>query len=277
MILPAFLTLFVIGIFPFLFSLYASFTSLDLKTTQGLAFVGLGNYIATLQDPVWWVSLVATLEFVAAAVTIELVLGFLLALVLSQDIRGVGTVRSILTIPMAMAPVSVGLVLKIETNTQLGIWAYLMKTYLGYTFLPLSSTLNAMSFLILVDAWEWTPLCLLVFVACLRALPIDRFEAAKVDGASRLQMLRYITLPSLRYPLVVLLLLRTMDAFKLFDIVYVLTGGAPDHTTDVLSYYTYRFGMSYLLVGRASAMAYFVLVIVIVISNIYVTQIGKRV
>jgi len=274
--LAAFLILFAIGIFPFIFSLFASFHEYDLRTASGFKFVGFANYVEALTDPTFQSSILTTLEFVGGAVSVEFFLGLILALLLNQDLKGIGIVRSVVMIPMAIAPIGVALMFKIELQQEIGIISYILKTYFNYLFLPLTDPYQALGLLIAVDAWQWIPFVALVLLAGLRSLSTEIVEAAKIDCASSLQIFRYITLPNLKYQITVILLIRTMDAFKVFDIVYILTGGGPDISTQVASYWIYKVGMRFLEIGKASALSYVLLLIIIVISNLYIKYALKR-
>jgi len=279
LVLPAFLTLLVINIFPFIFSLFSSFTALDLKTfkMEGFKFVGLENYVKyTFADATFRESVLVTLEFTALAVAVQLAAGLYIALLLNQDVRGIGVARSLIMIPMAISPLAVGYIFKIETQQEIGIIAYILREYLNILFLPLTDAFQALSMLVLVDAWMWTPFVALVLLAGLRTIPVDLVEVARVDGASSLQIFRHITLPSIRFQIIVVLLIRTMDTFKIFDIVYILTGGAPGTSTQVASYWIYKVGMKFLEIGKASAMTYIMLIMVIIISTVYIKYVLRR-
>jgi len=278
LVLPALLILLVLNIFPFIFSLYASFTSLDLKTfgSEGMPFVGLENYVNILGDPVFQYSLMVTLEFTVLVVIVELSVGLFLALLLDQDLKGIGPARALLMIPMAISPVAVGLIFKIELQQEVGIFAYILSQYFNIIFLPLSDAYQALGMLVFVDSWMWSPFVALVLLAGLRSVPQEQVEAANLDGASSVQVFRFVTVPAIRFQIIVVLLLRTMDAFKIFDIVFLMTGGAPGNSTATTSYLIYRVSTQYLQVGRGSAMTYIMLVIIILISNLYIRGILER-
>ena len=279
LVLPAFLVMLMINIFPFIFSLFASFTALDLKTygREGFKFIGFENYAKyTFTDATFRDSLLVTFEFTALAVIASLLAGLFIAILLNQELKGIGIARSLIVIPMAIAPLAVGMMFKIETQQEIGIISWMLKYYLDVLFLPLSSTFQALTMLVLVDTWMWTPLVALVLLAGLKGIPIERLEAAKLDCQSSWQTFRYITLPSIRFQIIVVIIIRTMDAFKIFDIVYILTGGAPGTSTQVASYWIYKVAMKFLQIGKASAMTYILLIIVILISNFYIRGILKR-
>lgn len=227
-------------------------------------------------DPIFRQSILITFVFVAGTVTLTFVSGLFLASLLNQDLKGIGVVRSLIMIPMAISPLAVALMFKIELQQEIGIIAYALKSYLNYLFLPLLDPLLALGMIIAIDAWQWTPLVALVLLAGLKGIPTDIIEAAKLDCRSSLQIFRYITLPSLKYPIILTLLIRTMDSFKVFDIVYILTGGGPFRSTEVASYWIYKVGLKFLRIGYASALTYILLIILTILASLSIKGILKR-
>ncbi|MEM2122790.1 MAG: sugar ABC transporter permease [Candidatus Bathyarchaeia archaeon] len=270
LILPAFLTLFSITVFPLTFSIFTSFHRLDLKTVEGFRFVGLYNYLYGIKDPTFQKSMLVTLEYMSGTVAVELILGLLLALILNLDLRIVKVLRGITIIPLAISPMGVALIFKLETQQEIGIIAYILKEFFHVMFQPLINTYQALGMLILVDAWQWTPFVALVLLAGLRSIPVQVMEAAKMDCKSSLQMLRNIVLPLLKYPLIVVALIRIMDAFSVFEYVYMLTGGAPGDSTLVVTFWIYKVGMRYLELGKACALSYIVFGVVLIIIILYI-------
>jgi len=270
--------LLAITIFPLVYSLALSLHSWTMGSLQGWRFVGLSNFQMILRDdPYFWTSVRVTLTYVSAAVGLELVLGLGIALLLNRraDGRG-GVVQTLLILPTMMTPVVVGIVWRLLYNPDLGFLNYVMslmgippQNWLGDLRTALPAVLAA-------DVWEWTPFVALVLLAGLRAMPPEPFEAGAIDGASGWQVFRYITLPLLTPTILVAVLIRLMDAFKTFDLVFVLTKGGPGMSTEVLSYYTYRYGFKFFHMGYAAALSYFLLVIVVVISQIFVRRLLRH-
>jgi multiple sugar transport system permease protein len=223
-------------------------------------FVGLTNYITVLTSSQFWNSLMVTLLFTSTAVALEVLLGFVVALLLSQGLRGERLFRIILIFPLVTTPVVVGLTWRALFNNQYGIINY----YLGIMGLPTPNWLGdiVMGFpsVVLVDCWQWTPFTGLILLAGLQALPRAPYEAAMIDGASRLQIFRSITLPLLRPAIIVAIVFRGVDAFKTFDNIYVLTQGGPGSTTDVLSFLAYRTGFWFFRMGESAAIAILMLI-----------------
>lgn len=274
---PTLFILLAITIFPLGYSLVLSLHAWTMGARQGWQFVGLSNFAMILRaDPYFWTSVRVTLTYVGAAVGLELLLGLGIALLLHKRASGGGTVQTLLILPTMMTPVVVGIVWRLLYNPELGLLNYALSG-LG---IPRQNWLGdlqtAMAAVVAADVWEWTPFVALVLLAGLRAMPVEPFEASAIDGASSWQVFRYITLPLLRPTLLVALLLRLMDAFKTFDLVFVLTKGGPGMSTEVLSYYTYRYGFKFFHMGYASALSYFLLIIVIVFSQVFVRMLVRH-
>lgn len=276
---PAVIILLLIVIFPLVFSLGVSFCEWNLIRGGNWKFVGLNNYIYFLfKDPYFRTSLKVTLTFVLVAVGLELVLGLGIALLLNRPLKGIGLYRTILVIPSTMTPVVVGIIWRLLYNPELGTLNY----FLNLLGLPPLNWLGdpglALPSVIMADIWEWTPFMALILLAGLQALPRDPFEAAIVDGASSFQVFRYITFPLLQSTIIIATLLRIMDAFKAFDLIFVLTQGGPGMSTEVLSYYTYRYGFKFFHIGYASALSYLLLIIITIIAQVFVRylQIGEE-
>lgn len=266
---PAVLILLFLVIFPMVYSLGVSFCDWNLIKGEGWKFIGLRNYYyALFQDPYFRISLRVTLVYVLAVVGIELMLGLGIALLLNRPLSKIGFYRTALVIPSTMTPVVVGIMWRLLYNPELGTLNYFLELF-GFKPLNwLGDPSLALPSVIMADVWEWTPFMALILLAGLQALPRDPFEAAIVDGASSSQVFRYVTLPLLLPTIVVAVLLRMMDAFKTFDLIFVLTKGGPGMSTEVLSYYTYRYGFKFFHIGQASALSYILLVIIIVITRV---------
>lgn len=256
-IAPALTTLVLVVIFPTLFLYYVSLTNYDLSAGwEAKRFIGLGNYFFLLfQDPLFWKSLGLTVLFVATTVSIELVAGMLIALGLGQLKLSRRAILAIIIIPMVCTPSIIGLMWKLILNTEYGVANYL----LGLAHLGKVNWLgNKTAFMsvVLVDLWQWTPFMVLMLHAALQSLPLEPFEAARMDGANAVQMFFGITLPMISRLVLVALILRLIDSIKVFDIIYSLTQGGPGTATELLSLRIYRIGFQHSnMVGRASAYA----------------------
>lgn len=276
--LPLLLFVLALAIYPLLFSFYISFFRYRLTDPdQTRVFLGLGHYVAAFRDDRVLTALGNTLVFVAASVSIEFVLGLGLALLFSGEGRVMRWLRSWLLIPMALPSLVVGLVWKALYNVDFGVISYYLKL-LGVAMGrgPLGEPKWAMWAVVLVDVWQWTPLVMVIFLAGLKGLPREPYEAAQVDGATRWQQFWRITLPLLKPTMLVVLLLRTMQGFKVFDIIYATTGGGPGTATTVLNYYIYTVGMVFFKMGYAAALANILLVIVGILAIAYIFALDRR-
>jgi multiple sugar transport system permease protein len=278
MLLPLLLFVVAIAIYPLLFSLFISLFKYRLTDpNQVKTFIGLDNYLRALSDPVVMTSIQVTLVFVAGTVILELLLGLGMALLLASETRATRTVRAFLLIPMALPPLVVGLVWRSLYNADFGVIPYYLKE-LGVDVGrgPLSELGWAMPAVILIDIWQWTALMMVIFLAGLKSLPVEPYEAAFADGASRWERFWHITLPLLRPTILVALLLRTMQSFKVFDVIYATTGGGPGSATTVLNFHIYTVGMTFFDMGYAAALANILLVIIAVLSIIYIMVLERQ-
>ena len=282
---PVIIVLAAITQVPFIYALYLSTLDINLAW-RGAAgapeqrFIGLGNYVNAFGDELFTTSLSNTALFIITMVPIELLLGLGLALLINtscnRNLRGIGVIRTLLLLPMMVMPIVVGLTYRHIFNGTYGI----MNWFIGLVGMDrvawLDSPLTARISVVMVDVWQWTPFVMLIFLATLQALPIEPYEAARIDGASVTQTFRHITLPMLRSAFLIILPIRTMDMIKMFDVIYLLTKGGPGSATLVSSYYVFQQAFEFLNIGYASAMAMILLAIVIIISNVYIWIIRRR-
>ncbi len=278
MLAPLLVFVFAIAIYPLLFSFYISFFKYRLTDPNQIrTFLGVANYLTAFEDPQVIKAVSNTLVFVFGTVTIEMIVGLGLALLLAAETHLIRTIRSFLLIPMAIPPLVVGLVWKSLYNADFGVIPYYLKA-LGVNVGrgPLGESATAMPAVILVDLWQWSPLLMIIFLAGLKSLPHEPYEAALVDGATRWQRFWYITLPMLKPTILIGLLLRTMQSFKVFDIIYATTAGGPGTATTVLNYHIYTVGMTFFDMGYAAALANILLVIIAVLSVLYIMALERQ-
>jgi multiple sugar transport system permease protein len=265
-------TLGIIG-YPLAYALTASFQRFRLTAPDNISFVGFDNYYYVLIDPQFWVALRNTLLYAGIAVPLELALGLVIAMALNKLLRGARLVRTILILPMMLAPVVMGLMWKFMFNDQLGIINHLIRlTGLDLHILWLADPNLAFISLLIVEVWATTPIMVILLSAGLTTIPAELYEAAEIDGASRWQRFVNITWPMLQPVILVSLLLRGMDAFRVFDIVFVLTQGGPANSTDVLSYYAYRTIFQGMDVGGASAVSMMMLVVLAALGIVLIRR-----
>jgi multiple sugar transport system permease protein len=278
LLLPMLVFVAAIAIYPLLFSLGISLFEYRLTDpNQTKTFLGLANYAKAFADPTVQGALQATFGFVISTVVLEIIFGLALALLLSAENIVAQFIRSFLLLPMALPPLVIGLTWKALYNVDWGVIPYYAKL-IGWNMGrgPLATPGGALPAIVLVDIWEWTPLIMFIFLAGLKSLPTEPYEAARVDGASRWQSFIYLTIPLLRPTFLVALLLRTMQSFKAFDIIYATTAGGPGLETTVLNFQIYKVGMVFFDMGYASALANILLFIVGLLSVIYVMVLERQ-
>ncbi|HZR47152.1 MAG TPA: sugar ABC transporter permease [Candidatus Manganitrophaceae bacterium] len=234
-------------------------------------FVGLANYRFLLSDPRFWSALKNTLLFTAASVSLELAIGLGIALLLQRGSR-LGPVRAVVLIPWVIPTVVTAKMWEWIYHPGFGILNYLLGTDINW----LGDPRWAMPAAIMADVWKTTPFVVILFVAGLQVIPRDLYLAALVDGASGLQIFRSITLPLLKPVILIVLLFRTLDAFRVFDTIYVLTGGGPANTTETLSIYAYKVLFQILEFGYGSALAVATFFAVMIISLVYIRILKRR-
>jgi multiple sugar transport system permease protein len=275
LIAPAMGLLCIVALIPFLYTIYLSFHQAQFGRVTD--FVWFANYRELIGDARFWNSMGIAFTFTAIAVPIEFMLGLAGALVLNKNIKGRSLLVPLLFMPTMMAPIIVGLLWKIMLAGSWGlISANLLERFdIASNISIFASPDFALYALIFVDIWQWTPFLMLAFFAGLQALPAGPFRAASIDGASGRQAFRYITLPLLMPLLVVIGLLRLIDAFKTFESVFILTGGGPGTATEMPSLLAYKMTFEFWKIGEASAFAVLVWIAFFLFCNIFF-QIAKK-
>lgn len=273
LITPALAVVVFLVIFPLLWALGLSFYKYNVLRGGKPLFVGLGNYVRLLSSSFIWERFVTTAEFVVSAVLLEFILGFGLALLFYQEFKGRRIAITLTTMPLLVAPIAAGIFFRYIYDATFGIF-----TYLAYLLTGAKINMTKdypMLAIVLLDAWQWTPFMMLFILAGLEAVPKYLLESAEVDRLSWLDKFRVVIWPTIR-PLVMLaLLFRTMDAFRTFDTVFALTEGGPGTQTELISLTIYRIGFKYFRTGEACALAFIVLVIVILLTNLYLKMAKK--
>ena len=270
LIAPAVIVLMAINLFPFFYALYMSFHTWSLGKPAPPRHVGWFNYEDAFQDDRFINAVLVSLKFVALAVAIEFVLGFLLAFVFSAKVHGLGILRRIGILPMMVMPVATGLVWFYIFNQNYGMANFLVGL-LGLDAQPwLTDTGLALLAVVVADVWQWTPFVMLVTFAALQSLPEYVFEAARMDGLSVWQIFWRVTVPLLRPIAVIIVLIRLVDALRMFELVFMMTKGGPAGTTEILPYYIYVTAFQLLDVGYAAALAVLMLVLVNILAVLFI-------
>jgi multiple sugar transport system permease protein len=263
---PAIIWILLFTLFPLLYAIRTSFYA--FRSGKMLRWVGWDNYRHLIDDEALRADLQRTIIYVIVVVFVEMVLGFLLALLFNREIRGVSSLRTIMVLPLFASPIALGYLGKtifyeIDGPVNRAIVA------LGGNAVPwLSNPKWAFVAIMIVDIWQWTPFVFLVSLAGLQALPQDITEAAEVDGASAFQRLYSITLPLMAPILWLILLLRTIDAFKVVDIVISMTLGGPGRATELYGFYVFRTARRFFNYGSAAAQGYLLLMIVMIFVSL---------
>lgn len=276
LVLPSIVALLAISIYPLVYSLYLSFHYWNMARTSYMdGFVGLLNYISVIYDRDFFNALRNTVVFTAGAIPLEVGLGLLLA-VLVYRAPFSSAHKVILILPTVLPPIAVGVMGRLILSTEYGVVNYLLSLIglprVDWTGEPLWAMLSV----ILVDVWEWTPFCFLIWLAGLMGIPVQHYEAAEIDGASEGQILRHIVLPQLKPIFLTILFFRVIDSLKLFDIVYILTGGGPGISTETLSFYIYRVAFRHFNMGYAAALSWILAIMVTLIASFIYSLIYKR-
>jgi multiple sugar transport system permease protein len=272
---PTLLILFAMLAFPTAYVFSISLRDYKLTDpTAGNPFVGLENYKTLLSDPEFFSALWRSVLFTVGSVALTFVVGMAIALLLNRrDIRGTGLTRTAILVPLILTPLVIGATYRFMLDRDNGIINEFL-ALVGLQRIPfLADPAWAMTSVILVDVWQWTPFAVLVLLAGLESLPVEPFEAARMDGASRWGEFWYITLPLLAPVIAVVLLIRTMDAFREFDKIFIMAGGGPGIATQTLPIFLYRSGFQDFDMGFSAATGVVMLIIVTVVSSFYVRRI----
>lgn len=266
-ILPGVIWVLVFTIFPLIYSLRESFFESYLGLPEH--FVGLDSFIRAFGDYQFWEALRITLILVVSSVTATVVLGLLLALLFHQNIRGIRVLRALFTLPLFATPVAVGYLGIIIFASDNGPVDAMLNAVGLKGIAWLDSGTGSLAAVALTDIWQWTPFCLIVFLAALQGLPDDLYEAARLDTSSRWRMFWGVTLPLIAPTVLTVVILRVVEAFKIVDIPFSLTGGGPGISTRTYSFFIYVQGLRFNDPGYASALAYLGLVFVLIVVTIY--------
>lgn len=275
-VLPTIILLICINIFPLFWSLILSFADYSAVRphVEGINpnWIGGQNYKEVLLDKHIWEYFTITAKYVIMAVAGEFLVGFGLALLLNREFKAKGLITTLILIPMMMSMAIVGLFWRLLYNPGWGIINYMLGLK---NFVWLANPKVALIAVAITDVWMWAPFTMLLSLAGLSAIPDYLYEAAEIDRASWWFKFRRITLPLVTPLLLIALIFRTMEAFKMFDIAFVMTGGGPGTSTEVIAINLYRLAFAQWNTGKASAFAYIILIMIIAISNIYIRYLNR--
>jgi multiple sugar transport system permease protein len=254
LVLPGGLLILALSIYPLIFSLWVDFVNYDFQI-PGHAFVGWLNFVEAVGDPVARLSLTNTAVLSAAAVASELVLGLALAVAMLKPFRGRGVIMPILIMPLFMSPVIVGQFWSLLLQRPFGPTDYLLSRLLGHPVTISWLTESPWTFvaILLADVWQWTPFMFVILLAGLSSIPHELYEAANLDGVTPWQSFYHMTVPVLAPIILLSIAFRLLDAVKLFDVIYVMTGGGPGTSTYTASFYLYQTGFQEFHLSQATA------------------------
>lgn len=274
--LPSLIALMMVLALPLVYSLVTSFFDTNLKY-RGLGdFVGLQNYIEVLKDTYFLDSVKTTVTFTFFVVVIEFLVGLGIGLLLNNIRKARNFFFTIIIVPMMITPIAVGLIWRLLLHSDLGIVNHVL-TQIGMVGRAwLADASIALKTVMFIDIWQNVPYMVLVILAGLVTLPTEPYEAAAIDGASRLQSFFTLTIPMMIPTFSVVLLLRTITALKTYDLIFVLTRGGPGTTTEVISYHIYQQAFRYLEIGKASAMSYLLLLMIVPVAFLFIRASRNR-
>jgi multiple sugar transport system permease protein len=272
MLAPAMLILVALTIFPTIYMFTAAFQVISPNPDIPREFAGVSNFTRMLGDAEFLTSLKNTVVFTVSAVTIEFLLGLGLALLFDKYVRRLNFLKTLLMMPMMLPPIAVAITWKLIYQPQFGVLNELM-FQLGLPLQAWAGDVNlAMFSIIVADVWEWTPFIFLLMLAGLASLPQEPYEAAEIDGASSWRQFWDLTLPFLKPVIAIALLLRIMDALRLFDLVFILTRGGPANATETLSLYVFKVAFTFVDIGYAAAISFFILVVTVAFSTWFIKR-----
>ncbi len=274
MITPTIIVLLVMTAYPLIFTLFYSFTDYNLlrNLREPASFIALKNYTDLLTDPYFQQSIWNTVKFTILAVIFEMLIGFVMALFVNCLRRGQKTMRTLLLLPYLLPTVTVALSWRMMLSPNYGIVNQVLQTLGLPVFNWFSDIHTAFGMLVLIDVWQSAPFVFLLLYAALQSVPQSQYEAARIDGAGRLKILFYVTIPNIKNSLALCALLRTIDSFRLFDKVNLLTGGGPANSTSTITQYLYNYGISSLDFGFGSAGAIVMTILVLILSSVYIKR-----
>lgn len=276
---PMLIAIFLVSVIPIAYSFWISLQKYNLRQPDRIRFIGLGNYIDVLSNNEFWQSMRVTFIFTIGSVIGQVVVGLLIALLLNEEFRGRGFLRSAVLLPWAIPGVIAGVMWKWIFNPRFGVLNGLLlqlgiideyRSWLGV------EPAMAMAALIFVQVWNSLPFNTIVLLAALQAIPKDMYEAATVDRAGALARFRHITLPWLTQPIMIIMILATMTGLRVFDLVYVLTGGGPGDATRVVTFTAWKKAFDGLDFGTANSYAYILTLITLIIGLIYIRLLYQR-
>lgn len=274
MLTPTLVVLLVMTAYPLVFTLVYSFTDYNLLKSlrQPASFIALKNYTDLLSDEYFLQAIWNTVKFTILAVIFEMIIGFLMALLVNSLRRGQKAMRTLLLLPYLLPTVTVAMSWRMMLSPNYGIVNQVLSALNLPVYNWFSDVHTAFGMLVLIDVWQSAPFVFLLLYAALQSVPASQYEAARIDGANSIKTLFYVTIPNIKNSLALCALLRTIDSFRLFDKVNLLTGGGPANSTATITQYLYNYGIKSLDFGFGSAGAIVMTVLVLILSSFYIKR-----
>mgnify|MGYP003376768902 FL=1 len=274
MITPTLVVLLIMTAYPLLFTLVYSFTDYNLLRAlkNPPEFTALKNYTKLLTDPYFQQAVWNTVRFTVLAVIFEMFFGFIMALTINSIKRGQKLMRTLLLLPYLLPTVTVALSWRMMLSPNYGIVNQVLQSLGLPVYNWFSDMRTAFGMLLVIDIWQSAPFVFLLLYAALQSVPSSQYEAARIDGANRMKILWYVTIPNIKNSLALCALLRTIDSFRLFDKVNLLTGGGPANPTATITQYLYTYGIKSMDFGFGSAGAIIMTILVLILSSVYIKR-----
>jgi len=266
MIVPAAVTVLLIIVFPLVYTLWMAVQEYSMGANAAPRFVGLANYAEAFRNQRFIESIPRTLYFTLLGVIGPAVIGTAAALAFARQFPGRGLLRTIFSLPMMATPVSIALIWQMMFHPQLGVLNYFLGLVGISPQLWVYSPHSVIATLAIVETWQWTPFVMLIVLGGLAALPTEPYEAALIDGASRLQTIRYVTIPLVWPYIMTAVILRAIDALKSFDIIYVMTQGGPGTASETMNIFLYLQAFAFYNIGLSSAVVVIFFIILLAMS-----------
>ncbi|UCF92629.1 MAG: sugar ABC transporter permease [Desulfobacterales bacterium] len=267
---PAMIILVGLILYPFLYAINLSLQEWDMFSSAERHYIWFRNYANLFGNPTFWRSLYITIIFSFLSVSISFSIGFPLASILSASSRIINVLRTVFLMPMVLTPVVIGMAFKFLMDPSTGLINYLLSLVGIEGITWISDPKTALISLVIVDVWQWTPFIFLVMLAGFQGLPKAPYEAAQVDGLSKWQIARYISLPLLKPMMVLALLFRAIDSLKTFDIIFIMTNGGPGDVTTTLNISAFIKSFRLLTMGEGAAVVIIIWAIVLIFSDLFV-------
>ncbi len=276
LVTPAILLLFVMNIFPLMWSFGLSFFHYKASSIKAPRFAGTYYYEKVLSDPVVWERFQTTATIVSLSVLMQLLIGFGLALLFAKKFPLRREILMLILTPMMLSFVAVGVFFKLFYEPTFGVISQVYMYFNGEALTLLATKWGAIAGIVIADAWMWSPFVMLLVLAGLVSVPDYLYEAAEVDRATTWERFKTVTFPYIKGLLLLAILFRTIETFKLFDIIYIITAGGPGTSTESIAVYVYRMAFQFFKTSQSSALSYILLFVVIVLTNLYLYFVNRR-